>query len=348
MERISKNRLREIIRKMINEEVDRINVRAGGGITMDKVENGITLYHRPKDNYTIVGGKSMLTIDSVFRYGFSREFTGSNGGNMYGAGVYTVYKLSSSLKKATGYGHAIIKLKLIGGYKDFLIFSKPLAKQIYGEHWHIEEQLRYLFGKDADDIIRRCSPIVMHTDEPGSDVNSSSCCLRIKDYFENHLDVIRRSKIRGYVYNGGHDGACCFIMDFQSAIPIAASTDGGRTWKPRLTQELMDRLSNEVDTEFQFGQNYKEVSEKSINGYVIVWNNQDKANYIEADENHPISDVWFDKAFAWERQNGILAANVVYEGYELYLTKENGEYMVYSTDWEPQCTLKELPSLVEG
>lgn len=345
MERISKNRLTEIIRKMVNEEVDKLNARAGG-ISMDDVEHGITLYHRPKDGRIEVAGQSMSVINSLFKYGFSREYTNSNGGNMYGAGIYTVYNLRSSNEKATGYGSAIIKVKLLGGYKDFLIFSKQIARQVYGERWTIESQLKYLFGKYADDIIRNCSPFIMHDDNSHHGIApSSQSCYKVACYLRSHPEIEKGSKIRGYIYNGGHDGACCFIKDFQSALPVAVSFDNGKTWENKLSQELVDRFNTEIDTEFQYGQNYDEVSEKSINGYVIVWN-RDKANYIEAGGSHPISDVWFDKAFAWEKKNGVLFANVVYNGYELFLTKENGEYMVYSTDWEPQCTLQELPTLV--
>ena len=113
----------ESIKKVLSEDASKYNVREKE-ITFQDVENGITLYHRPKDATVTVGGKRMSIIDSIFKYGFSREFTSTNGGNMYGAGVYTVYTLKSSNEKATGYGSAILKLKLLGGYKDFLIFSK--------------------------------------------------------------------------------------------------------------------------------------------------------------------------------------------------------------------------------
>ena len=130
---LNESHIKDIV-KLIFEDVDfsdfnnKLNVREKE-ITFDDVNNGITLYHRPMNGYVDVGNKHIPVIDSIFTYGFNREFTGKNGGNMYGAGVYTVYNLKSSNEKARGYGSAIIKIKLLGGYKDFLIFSKQLAKQ---------------------------------------------------------------------------------------------------------------------------------------------------------------------------------------------------------------------------
>ena len=127
--------IKEICSHIFEDIGSKFNVRENE-ITYQDIMNGITLYHRPKDARVTVGGKTMSVIDSLFTYGFNREFTSSNGGNMYGAGVYTVYTLKSSNEKARGYGQSIIKLKLLGGYKDFLVFSEQLAKKTYGDRWH--------------------------------------------------------------------------------------------------------------------------------------------------------------------------------------------------------------------
>ena len=337
--------IKRLIRESIREALDKVNVREGG-ITRDKIMDGITLYHRPSDREVIVGGQRMRTIDSLFKYGFSREFTSSNGGNMYGAGVYSVYSLKSSQEKATGYGSAIVMLKLLGGYKDFLIFSKQLAQETYGANWRIEDQIHYLFPDDAVEILQRIQ-LIMHDDTKGFDdiERSSNSAVAIVDYLgENKAN---NTKCRGYIYNGGWDGACCVIRDFQSVVPVAVSYDDGKTWEDRLTDELIDRMNNNVDTHFQLGANFQDVADKAINGYSIVYNNDGKANYVPSDSNEPISDVWFDNAFNFENKNGVFYAEVEYEGYELYLVKEDdGSYQIYSQDWEPQCSLEELPSLV--
>lgn len=351
---LNESHIKDIV-KLIFEDVDfsdlnnKLNVREKE-ITFDDVNNGITLYHRPKDATVTVGGKRMSIIDSIFTYGFNREFTSTNGGNMYGAGVYTVYTLKSSNEKAKGYGSAILKLKLLGGYKDFLIFSEQLAKQTYGNRWHIKQQIVDLFPKDIADKIFNNVHLVMHDDRASFDNMIKSS---VPAY-----DIIRllgesgmnRSKCRGIVYNGGHDGACCFIRDFSSVIPVAVSYDNGKTWKYRATQELLNRISNEVDTHFQLGANkqFKTVADKAINGYTMVWNNQNKVNYIPANSNKPISNIWFDDGENWKKSNdGLLWTNVKYGEYYLKIAFEDGQYMVYDENWEPQdCTIEELPELI--
>lgn len=162
--------------------------------------------------------------------------------------------------------------------------------------------------------------------------------------------TINSTKCRGFVYNGGHDGACCFIRDFQSVVPVAISYDNGRTWQNRLTQDLIDRVNNEVDTHFQFGGNkdFKNIADKAINGFTSVWNKEGKINYIPASSNEPISDVWFDDGENWQKSaNGELYVNVEYKGYYLMLALEGGQYMVYDSDGCPQdCTVNDIPELI--
>lgn len=328
---------------------DKFNVRKNG-ITFQDVYNGVTLYHRPKDAEVTVGGKRMKTIDSIFTYGFNREFTGSNGGNMYGAGVYTVYNLKSSNEKATGYGSAIIKIKLIGGYQDFLIFSQQLAKETYGNRWYIKDQIVDLFPKDVANKILSSIHLVMHDDRKSfSTIEKSSIpAKQIVDLLGK--SNITNNKCRGIIYNGGHDGACCFVMDFSSVIPVAVSYDNGKTWKNRLTQELIDWISNEVDTTFQFGGNnkFKEIAPKAINGFTMVWDKNSKVNYIPVNSNDTISDVWFDDGSNWEEKNGILFTIVQYSGYTFKIVFQDNQYMVYDEDWQPlDCTVEELPKLFE-
>lgn len=318
-------------------------------ITFANIQNGVTLYHRPLDADVTVANQKTTVINSVFKYGFNREFTNTNGGNMYGPGIYTVYTLRSSNEKAKGYGKTIIKLKLVGGYQDFLIFSEQLAQQTYGQDWGIATQLRKLFGpQEARKILSR-HRLVMHNDNDRQDNMKKSSVSALDVINTIGKDNITKTKCRGIVYNGGHDGACCLIYDFASAIPIAISYDNGRTWKNRLTQGLLDRMNDEVDTDFQFGNdsNIKEKSNKSVNGYTIIWNKSGKLNYVAARENQPISDVWFDDGEYWESENGILYTTVKYHGMFFKIAFEDGEYTVYDDDWEPLgCTLSELPSLL--
>ena len=331
------------------EAADKMNVRQEP-LSFNRVNDGITLYHRPKDAQCVIGGQKMSIINSLFKYGFNREFTSSNGGNMYGAGVYTVYNLRSSNEKARGYGKAIIKVKLLGGYKDFLIFSKQLAQETYGNRWEIQNQVYDIFGKDKANKILHTIHLIMHDDRASFKDMARSSDAAYKVVLQLGEAGMNNSKCRGLVYNGGHDGACCFIRDFSSVIPVAVSYDNGQTWHNELTQELLDRMSNEVDTHFQYGSNSKfsDVADKSVNGYTMVWDKSGKVNYIPANSNDVISDVWFDNGENWQKSsNGESFVNVKYGDYYLSIFNENGKYMVYDEDGCPlDCTVDELPNII--
>lgn len=329
----------------------KLNVRKEP-ITFNRVMNGVSLYHRPKDAEVIVGGKKMNVVDSLFTYGFNREFTSTNGGNMYGAGVYSVYNLVSSNEKARGYGKSIIKLKLLNGYQDFLIFSEQIAQETYGKNWRIKDQVKMIFPPSTADKILNTIHLIMHDD---------TCSFRdMARSSDSAYSIVQRlgesgmnnSKCRGIVYNGGHDGGCCFIRDFSSVVPVAVSYDNGKTWQNRLNQNLINWLNQEVDTHFQFEGDsaFKNVSKKAINGYTMVWNKEDKVNYIPTNSNKPISNVWFDDGGNWEVTNdGIPYVVVQYQDYTLKVVFEDGQYMVYDEDWSPlDCTIEELPQIVNG
>ena len=348
---ITEQEINNIINLMFEGIGDnKLNVRKEP-ITPERIYNGVTLYHRPKDATVTVGGKTMKVIDSIFTYGFNREFTSSNGGNMYGPGVYTVYNLRSSNEKAKGYGSAIIKLKFLNGYQDFLIFSEQIAQKVYGKNWRIEDQVNKIFQHNVANRILHQIYLIMHDDTCSFKdmAKSSESAYKIVTLLGEA--GMNDSKCRGIVYNGGHDGGCCFIRDFSSVVPIEVSYDNGRTWKNRLNQNLINWINSEVDTHFQFDSNkeFKEVSKKAINGFTMGWNKNGKVNYIPVNSNEPISNVWFDDGSNWENKNGVLYAVVEYAGNTLNITYEDNQYMVYTEFWEPlDCTVEELPDLING
>ena len=150
------------------------------------------------------------------------------------------------------------------------------------------------------------------------------------------------SKCRGIVYNGGHDGGCCFLRDFSSVVPIEVSYDNGRTWKNRLNQNLINWINSEVDTHFQFDSNkeFKEVSKKAINGFTMVWNKNGKVNYIPVNSNEPISNVWFDEGMNFDEDG---YAEVVYQGTPLCVHNDGGgEYSITDMDGAYLCKISDL------
>ena len=63
-------------------------------------------------NFYVYHGTRDTALDGISKLGFERFFTASNGGNMYGAGLYTTYKLSTQGQNARGvYGQLMFNGK---------------------------------------------------------------------------------------------------------------------------------------------------------------------------------------------------------------------------------------------
>ena len=89
------------------------------------------------------------TIDSIFEHGFSRQFLGSNEGTDYGNGVYANLNIEDSLKRFSNTPNAcIIKSKIIGDLKRFLIFDEKLSMKIHGTD-QIKNQVFKLFPQNV-------------------------------------------------------------------------------------------------------------------------------------------------------------------------------------------------------
>ena len=207
-----------------------------GDLTKEDIKSGVPLYHRPKDSNN---GDALAVIKSLMNYGFSREYTGDNGGNMYGPGVYNVYTLRSSNESARGYGRYIVKSFLLGGYQDFLIFNEEMAKEVYGNEWPIDMQIKKLFPpKICEEIFRRFNVIgakpyrrgglynignlYMNNNSNIKTVKTSVIAVQITDFLRSK---IAQSKVRGIIYSGNHDGECAFVRNFSDVIPFYYSKD---------------------------------------------------------------------------------------------------------------------------
>ena len=347
---------KNIVNSLLNESIEESNedfgVNVKGDLTIEDIKKGTPVFHRPKDSD---GDDPLKVIKSLMEHGFSREYTGDNGGNMYGPGVYNVYSLRSSNDRARGYGHYIVQSYVLGGFKNFLIFNIDMAKEIYGNNWHIAKQVEMLMPpKLAYSIIKRFNlwakddnghSIYMNTNATSYHKKTSSIAVQITDALGEN---IKKTKIRGIIYSGGHDGNCCFVRNFLDVIPYSYSTDNGKTWTVGITENLIWKAGHSTDVEanlkYRTDDNgrrmFSDVSDKSINGYVIVYDNN-KANYFEVATNQLISDVWFD--FASNFENG--EAEVIYNGKKYKISKyEDGNYIVNDMDGFPICYLNDLPN----
>lgn len=308
-----------------------------GELTLADITKGIPLYHRPNDSRT---GDKLGVVKGLMKYGFSREYTSTNGGNMYGPGVYSVFDLKST--EDAGYGAIIVKLYLLGGLKGFLIFNKDKAREVYGNEWRIDEQIRNLCPPNI------ASKLLRYHFGMGEYMGDRSA-----QYAKLFCDIIGReiekTQIRGFVFTGGHDGNVCLIRDFSDAIPYSYSTDGGKTWTKGITQELIYRAGHNIDVDAQLKnaqtgngkKMFDDTADRSINGYVIVYKN-DKCNYYEVATNKMISNVWFDFASNFDDEG---RASVIYDGYKYFIYKgEDGQFWVDDEDEFPICYLNDLPN----
>lgn len=351
---------------MANNQIFDINVK--GNINLKEIESGIPLYHRPKNSRT---EDPLTIIKSLMKYGFSREYTGSNGGNMYGPGVYNVINLKSSNERAKGYGSYIVRSHLLGGYKNFLIFNADIAKEVYGNNWWIGDQIMMLCPpKIATRILKRVrlymsdnrGNVFVYKDYNGQDaenflgrgrlVRTSDAAVNITDLLGSNIS---NTKIRGILYSGGHDGDCAFVRNFSEVIPHSYSKDNGKTWITAITDELIYRAAHELDVDASLRdvkdesgkRHFDDVADRSINGFVITYKNvggKKKANYYEVSANKLISDVWFDMALNFD-EDGF--AKVVYAGQKFFITKyEDGEFVACDEATMPICYLKDLPQFV--
>jgi hypothetical protein len=334
-----------------------------GDLTKDNIKSGVPLYHRPKDSKS---GDALAVINSLMNYGFSREYTGDNGGNMYGPGVYNVYTLRSSNESARGYGKYIVKSFLLGGYKDFLIFNEEMAKEVYGNEWPIDIQIKKLFPpKICEEIFRRFNVIgakpyrrgglynignlYMNNNSSVKTVKTSVIAVQITDFLHSK---IAQSKVRGIIYSGNHDGECAFVRNFSDVIPFYYSKDNGKTWIEGITDNLIWRAGHDTDVEATLKhsvddsgkKNFSDTADRSINGFVLVYkDNGKKANYFEVATNSLISNTWFDYAGNFN-EDGV--AEVLYKGRNFFIAKvddEEDRFIVGSDEEGPICYLKDLP-----
>lgn len=356
---ISESLLRELIQQSINEALtnqDRLSLHVKGDLSVDDIEQGVPLYHRPSNSNT---GDKYETIKSLMKTGFSREYTGSNGGNMYGPGVYNVYTLRSSNEKAKGYGSFIVRSYLLGGFKDFLIFNINMAKDVYGSDWEIDKQIKKLmpeklakevlsrFGAlnarpDTSDGLYRIGRIYMN-DNSSLSIKTSSIAVHITDFLGSR---IAQTKIRGIIYSGGHDGECAFVRNFSEVIPHSYSEDNGKTWKKGITDELVWRAGHDTDVfaTLKGSGLFDDVADRSINGFVIV-KKGGKYNYFNVAENDIISKVWFDRAFNFD-ENGIAEVQYGNNFLKIQYDDIDEEYIVLDKMGEGVCYLNSLPEYI--
>ena len=269
-------------------------------------------------------------VDSIFKYGFSRQFAGSFVGSAYGEGTYCMTTFDGALDNTrSGYGETVVKMFVIGGFDNFLIFHESIAKSTYGNNWSIRDQLKHVFNI-PDDIRHSLST------DPSS-------------FGRRHQDVIKKYNIRGMIYRWG-SGYAVNVFDFSSIIPYAVYDTRTKKWQKKFNfGDFNNRINGTIDVNFRYSQKYKQVFE-GVRGFVMVMNNQNKFNFVDIQDDKELSPFWFDMITQpLDKSTGEFT--FVYKGLELTGTIENhpeftNEKGCILNEGEPYCDFSQLNDLI--
>lgn len=290
-------KIRKILREQINEYLDQ---------SYDDLKGG---HHNLPIVYQLAFKDR---INSIFKNGFSREYAATAGGNYYCTGLYTTFDLNSTLRntqdKASLYGDVIIKMA-IKSYDRFFICNKKIAKEVYGKHYSMEDQLDILFA-DYPDILRyiKHSPYygtITQTQSPRTAQNVAALLEALGGMHCGADNNLNRFDIRGFVFYGANDGYVAIIRDFKAIVPLAYSLDKGRTtdksWRNDLfSEKTYNNTAKDYDPIIFLGNDtsyYKNPKNfRMINGYMKVQRAMDdKFNFLDKDKNL-LSPIWFKNA----------------------------------------------------
>lgn len=280
-------------------------------------------------------------VEKIFENGFSREFAGSAGGNFYCTGLYSTFSLNSTINnwhtKKWIYGDAILKIG-IKSYERFIIMDKEIAKQVYGENWHIEKQLEILL-KNFPDVLHKIktgpywSKIIAHNHYTSENV--ANICEALGGMRRKCDPMLNKLDIRGFVFRGGNDGKVTIIRDFKALIPLAYSLDGAQTWKKdKLTHETMENTAEAHDPIIFLGDDtnlyIQPDTYRFINGYMRVQRKEDgKFNFLNTNKEI-LSPMWFKQLSPMSPSRMAMAqlddGTIIYVG-------ENGYYNSLKDDY---------------
>lgn len=288
-------------------------------------------------------------LESIFKYGYNRAFTGTKGGNMYGPGVYCTFNLRDSVenvKTKPEYGNCIVQMRLVGGFNNFIIFDENLAKQTYGAQWDLKSQLMNIAKmnpQEADNMVRACQ-------SQSSLYHGRTAPAAYYLWRDKKHDLFKRYGVKGLIYKGNRDGHCALPYDFSSVIPYAVSFDQGKTFKRKFNEELYNFLKDHTDVEFRFGGLYKNVL-NSVRGFTMVKNRSNKYNIIQNETNNLISDKWFDEVTGQINANngmfGFTCDGIDFYGSIFSPDKNVVGCILDPFDREPFCYFSDLNDLIK-
>ena len=305
------------------------------------------------DGFYVYHGTRKEFLDSLGEAGFERIFTAANGGNMYGPGVYSTYKLATGYQNTRGtYGSYLLKMK-VKSLRSFVIYDKDIAMKVY-KNASIDFQLKKIFTPEQYQELRSSRYIdydkVCNT---RNDTYTSTCALHLIQGLMNYHPDLYYS-INGYIFFGHNDGYVCLIEDFKNVYPVGISKDGGNTFEPFDADEKYSK--NDVDIKWQLGKrNY--ALYKSLDDMPYHYTNNfariikdGKCNFLyrgKPFEEGPISPVWFNEAPETFNNKGNCLVLLGGDKLILHLDNKTKQFYVYYEDGTYLCNLNDLASFVD-
>ena len=305
------------------------------------------------DGFYVYHGTRREFLDSLGEAGFERIFTAANGGNMYGPGVYSTYKLATGYQNTRGtYGSYLLKMK-VKSLRSFVIYDKDIAMKVY-KNASIDFQLKKIFTPEQYQELRSSRYIdydkVCNT---RNDTYTSTCALHLIQGLMNYHPDLYYS-INGYIFFGHNDGYVCLIEDFKNVYPVGISKDGGNTFEPFNADEKYSK--NDVDIKWQLGKrNY--ALYKSLDDMPYHYTNNfarivkdGKCNFLyrgKPFEEGPISPVWFNEAPETFNNKGNCLVLLGGDKLILHLDSKTKQFYVYYEDGTYLCNLDDLASFVD-
>lgn len=285
-------------------------------------------------------------LPSIFRNGFSIQYAATAGGNFYCTGLYTTFKLSSTIENLSkhygNYGDTILKIG-IESFDRFLIYNEKIAMETYGDKYSIADQLEYLF-KDYPDKLNyiknsRSYDYIINTNHQGYTSDKVQAFLELMGGLQCRCDSqLELYDIRGFIFHGRNDGFVCIIRDYKSIMPLAYSEDG-KVWKDNLfSTNTIDNTAKSKDAVKFLGANFKSYINHRFytmeNGWWVVQRASDrKFNLLNDETKKPMSPIWF-KCVSRADENGFSLVKDD-EGNMFYIN----EYGIYS---KPDKNYREL------
>ena len=267
-------------------------------------------------------------IDSIFRHGYSRQFLGDNEGTDYGDGIYCNIDIRDSLNRLRYTdGGCLFKCKILSGLYGYLIFNEKYAQETYGGNYSIKDQVMQLFGEDAQKVWKDFTNI-MNGDYSAREhmhgrtaellqvllsprrIGKLKSLLPIEDSKRNvrkeYEMLFKKHNIKGAIYRGLKDGLCLVSYDFSDCIPVAYSTDGGKTFKERKFE------GDSVDVQKKYGLKYKKVDypitiecDGEQYQFSRVFKKNGKVNYLDINSGEEFSPIDFDSATLINSDDGM-------------------------------------------